>query len=134
VRAALAGRRIVTTVEGRLSACKNRSVTDPDWPEEERVERAIQEARSLGWSLHVDKQAGEWSAWGAPSIPGTGVFARDLPGGVSQVEAAEAGMAAIQQSAGVSRRDFGTRASPADAAEVGLAAIRDLVERGGSRR
>jgi hypothetical protein len=109
-------------------------VTTPDWPEEERVETAITEARSLGWSLHVDEEAGEWRAWGAPSIPGTGVFARDLPGGVTSAEAAEAGMAAIQQSAGAARRVFATRAGRADAAEAGLAAIRDLVERGGSGR
>jgi hypothetical protein len=121
------------------SACKNQKMANLDWPEEERVERAIQEALRLGWSLHVDEDAGQWRAWGAPLIHGTGVFGRDLPGGVSQAEVAQAGMAdqagmAAQKSAQASGRNFATGASRADAAEAGLAAIQQLVRGGGSGR
>jgi hypothetical protein len=126
-------------LERRSSACKNYRVANPDWLEEERVERAIREARSLGWSLHVDEEAGQWRVWGAPSIRGTGVIGGDLAGGVSQAEVAHAGMAdeagmAVQKPAQASGRNFATRASRADAAEAGLAAIQQLVRGGGSGR
>jgi hypothetical protein len=65
-----------------------------------RVERAISEARELGWILHVKEEPpGRWQAWGAPAIrtqPPTGVVGQDFASGASEVEAAEAGLAAIR--------------------------------------
>jgi hypothetical protein len=93
----------------------------------ERIEQAILEARRLGWSVYVEEESGRWQAWGAPSIPGTGVFARDLPTDTTQAEAEEAGLEAIVGAGGVSRREVAAGATEAEAAEAGLTAIREIV-------
>ena len=66
----------------------------------ERVEKAISAALLRGVILHIDEESpGYWQAWVAPHIPSqplAGVSGRDLTYGVSEVEAAETGLALLR--------------------------------------
>ena len=66
----------------------------------ERVEKAISAAFLRGLILHIDEESpGYWQAWVAPRIPTrplAGVHGRDLTYGLSEVEAAETGLALLR--------------------------------------